>query len=339
MYLKIQQVPENLFLFNNMREFAFTCGDINGIGPEIVIKTLNKLSPTQLSKTIFICPQNVFNETLKIVPVKFDFYFAKEISDKENFQKLLVFIINNSKISFGRATKSSGKTSYQSIITACEFAKANKIKSIITSPISKFAFQKAGIDYPGHTELLADFFSVNNFVMMFLSKKMKAGLTTIHLPIKDVAKNITKSKIENTIEVVLKSLQIDFKIKNPKIALLGLNPHAGENGKIGKEELEIFIPIIKERKNYLEGPFVPDAYFGNHLYKNFDCTIGLYHDQVLIPFKLMNFNKGVNFTAGLPIVRTSPDHGTAFDIAGKGIANEGSMYEAFRYAEKIAKSK
>jgi len=322
-----------------MREFAFTCGDINGIGPEIVIKTLNRLKPKQLSKTIFICPQNVFNETLKIAPAKFDFYFSKKIKETENFPKLLVYPINNVRISKGKATKSSGKTSYKSIITACELAKRNKINSIVTAPISKFALQKAGIRFPGHTELLADFFDVERFVMMFLSKKMKAGLTTIHLPIKDVVKNITKLKIENTVEVVFQSLQTDFKIKNPKIAILGLNPHAGENGKIGKEENEIINPIINKKKEYLKGPFVPDAYFGNHLYKKYDCTIGLYHDQVLIPFKLMNFNKGINFTAGLPIVRTSPDHGTAFDIAGKGVANEESMFEAFRYAEQIVKSR
>ena len=170
---------------------------------------------------------------------------------------------------------------------------------------------------------------------MFVSNKMKAGLVTIHIPIKSVPKNVTRRKLLSSIEVINQSLQRDFNIDEPRIAILGLNPHAGENGNIGNEEEVLIKPTLAKFGKNIHGPFVPDAFFGNKNYKNYDCTIGMYHDQVLIPFKLLNFNQGVNYTAGLPIVRTSPDHGTAFDIAGKGKANPGRMIQAFNYAIKI----
>ena len=174
---------------------------------------------------------------------------------------------------------------------------------------------------------------------MFVSKTMKAALTTIHIPIKQVSKKITTTQLQKTFSVISQSLISDFNISQPNIAMLGLNPHAGENGNIGVEEKNIISKFIKSNLKYVDGPFVPDAYFGNRLFKNYDCTIGMYHDQILIPFKLLNFNKGVNYTAGLPTVRTSPDHGTAFDIAGKGIAKPDSMIEAFYYAAKIVASR
>ncbi len=323
-----------------MNRFFFTCGDVNGIGPEIIVKSLNQIKITSSFQIVFFCPQNVFEETLKIVPPNFSYAIIKNF-DRISAEKGKVFIydIGSVKTNYGKPTISSGKASYNAIIQACNFAKENHNSAIITAPISKYAFQKAGISFPGHTELLADYFEIQKFAMMFVSKNMKAGLITIHIPIKDIAQNLTKSKLENTVQVIYNSLRKDFSIKYPKIALLGLNPHAGEDGKIGREELELLKPLIKKNKNFLNGPFVPDAFFGNKLYKKYDCTIGLYHDQILIPFKLMNFNRGVNFTAGLPIVRTSPDHGTAFDIAGKGIANPESMIEAYNFAVKILKNR
>ncbi|MEE9430517.1 MAG: 4-hydroxythreonine-4-phosphate dehydrogenase PdxA [Melioribacteraceae bacterium] len=234
---------------------------------------------------------------------------------------------------------SAGRTSYKSIILACSLSKRNLVDGIITAPISKEAFVKAKINFPGHTELLADYFGAKQFTMMFVSKTMKAALTTIHIPIKQVSKKITTTQLQKTFSVISQSLISDFNISQPNIAMLGLNPHAGENGNIGVEEKNIISKFIKSNLKYVDGPFVPDAYFGNRLFKNYDCTIGMYHDQILIPFKLLNFNKGVNYTAGLPTVRTSPDHGTAFDIAGKGIAKPDSMIEAFYYAAKIVASR
>ena len=170
---------------------------------------------------------------------------------------------------------------------------------------------------------------------------MNAALITIHKPIKEVSSLISKELISDKLEVIINSMNKDFNIKSPSIAVLGLNPHAGENGLIGDEEKNIIEPIIKKfkKKVNITGPFVPDAFFANHSYKNFDIVIGMYHDQVLIPFKMLNFSSGINYTAGLPIVRTSPDHGTAFDIAGKNLANELSILEAYHYAENIVNNR
>jgi 4-hydroxythreonine-4-phosphate dehydrogenase len=185
--------------------------------------------------------------------------------------------------------------------------------------------------------MLADWYGVKDIAMLFLSKTIKAALLTIHQPIKKVPGLINKKLLENKFSLILDSLRKDFRIKSPKIAVLGLNPHAGENGLIGEEEKKIIIPFIKKfsDRKYFRGPYPPDAFFGMKMYSVYDLVIGMYHDQILNPFKLLNFNKGVNYTAGLPIVRTSPDHGTAFDIAGKGIADESSTVEAFKYAEMI----
>lgn len=322
-----------------MTKSIFTCGDINGIGPEIVIKTLNKFPPNRNRKIIFICPRNIFEESISLVKPKFDYTISKSFTDSWEKDKLFVLDIGRVKKSIGKATISSGKTSYKAILKACEIAGTNFEYSIITAPISKTAFVKAKINFPGHTELFADYFNSKNFAMMFVSNKMKAALATIHIPLKMVANSINITMLREKFDIIIESLKNDFNIKYPKIGLLGLNPHAGEEGNIGIEEEKIIKPALNKFSHHVFGPFVPDAYFGNQTYKKYDCTIGIYHDQVLIPFKLMNFNNGVNFTAGLPIARTSPDHGTAFDIAWKGIADSGSMIEAFKYAQFIQKNR
>ena len=322
-----------------MSSFAFTCGDINGIGPEIVIKTLNRGINSRNKQIIFLCPKNVFLNTIKQIKPNFNYKIVNDLPPNLDSKFIYILDMGLSKQNIGKETKDSGLMSYQSIIKACELAKEKIVDGIITAPISKMSFAKAGIEYPGHTELLADFFKVKNFVMMFVSDKMKAGLATIHIPIKDVPRSITKASLRNVINVIKESLIVDFNLSIPRIAVLGLNPHSGEQGKIGLEEEKVITPVIKEFPKFIYGPMVPDAYFGTKSFQHFDCTIGLYHDQLLIPFKLLNFDKGVNYTAGLPIIRTSPDHGTAFDISGRGIANPSSMIEAFNYAVKIAKNR
>jgi 4-hydroxythreonine-4-phosphate dehydrogenase len=174
--------------------------------------------------------------------------------------------------------------------------------------------------------------------MMFLSKEMNAALATIHVPIKKIPQLITKILLINIFNTVKNTLEMDLGIKNAELAVLGLNPHAGELGLIGKEEEKIIKPII-DKTGFCKGPFSSDAFFANKLYKNFNCVVGMYHDQVLIPFKMLNFTSGVNYTAGLPIVRTSPDHGTAFDIAGKGLADDSSFIEAIQYANLIVNNR
>jgi 4-hydroxythreonine-4-phosphate dehydrogenase len=323
-----------------MKKFVFTCGDINGIGPEIVIKTLNKISSNTKNRFYFICPSNVFKETTRFVKPKFKYEISKKV-DKFSLFPVQVIDIGNAKVSPGKATAASGKISYHSIETAFELVVNQEANAIITAPISKTAFNIAKINFPGHTEMLAKWSGTKNYVMMFLSKKLNAALLTIHKPVKMVPGLVTKEKLSSTLNVLIHTLRIDLNILKPKIAVLGLNPHAGENGIIGAEEEKIIKPVVKkfQSPNKISGPFSPDAFFGAKLYKDYDLVLGMYHDQVLIPFKLLNFSLGVNYTAGLKIIRTSPDHGVAYDIAWKNKADGTSLYQAYKYAELISNNR
>lgn len=322
------------------KTFIFTCGDINGIGPEIVIKSLNRIAQKKGKQFIIICPGNIFSETSSIIKPVFDFTIVKKIG-AINSDKVIVFDTGTFKSNTGSPTKTSGKAAYLSLEIAADLLKRNLAEGLITAPISKEALNEAGYHYPGHTEMLADWFNTSKFVMMFLSKKIKAALATIHKPLSEVPSLISEELLQSVSDVVIQSLKIDFNISLPSVGVLGLNPHAGESGLIGSEEKEVITPFIKKygQRKYLKGPYSPDAYWGSRAYEKFDLTLGMYHDQVLIPFKLLNFSKGVNFTAGLPIVRTSPDHGTGFDIAGKKKADENSILEAYYFAEMILKNR
>jgi 4-hydroxythreonine-4-phosphate dehydrogenase len=243
----------------------------------------------------------------------------------------------DAKIKLGFPTKSSGQIAYKSILKSLKLIDNNLADVLVTAPISKEAFNLAKIDFPGHTELLAEHEKQNNYMMLFLSNTIRAGLLTIHSPIAEVPKLITSKKIIEAIRLINLTAIKDLGIQNPKIAVLGLNPHAGEKGLIGDEEGRIINPAIKSLQKEINvfGPFVPDAFWGNKIYKKYDMILGMYHDQVLIPFKLLNFNRGVNFTAGLILMRTSPDHGTAYDIAGLNKADASSILQSYKYAIKI----
>lgn len=323
-----------------MNKFIFTCGDTNGIGPEIVIKALNRLNADSRDSFIFICPQNIFKETLQVFPAAFNFRITNELTYPE--QGIVTILnIKNPKLEWGKPTKSSGKAAFKAIKMSSDLLIKGKADAVITAPISKAAIKLAGYNYPGHTEMYAAWTKTKNFVMVFFSQELNAALTTIHEPVKNIPKLLSAKYIRNKIEVVVNMFHQDLNTENPKIAILGLNPHAGEEGLIGLEEKKIISPIIKESKysDFLSGPFSPDAFFGSRIYTNFDLVLGMYHDQVLIPFKLLSFSSGVNYTAGLPIVRTSPDHGVAYDIAGKNKADETSILEAFYLAEKIVNNR
>lgn len=323
-----------------MNKFVFTCGDVNGIGPEIVVKTLNKIHSNKDDKFYFICPNDVFLNTIKKTKSHFKYQFSSNINYAET-ESITIVDIGKIIQKTGTPTKESGAVAYKAIQLAFDYTKRNFVDAIITSPISKTALKLAGINFPGHTEMLSSLSKTSDYAMTFLSSKMNAALMTIHEPIKYVPSLITSDTLQNKFDVVIKMLQEDLLIETPKVAVLGLNPHAGENGFIGREEEEIIIPLLGKNRyaKYFSGPFPPDAFFANRLYKKYNLTFGMYHDQVLIPFKLLNFGKGVNYTAGLPIIRTSPDHGTAYDIAGKNIADESSMLQAFYYAKKIVKNR
>ena len=320
---------------------VFTCGDTNGIGPEIAIKTFNKLFLRKIKNPIlFICPKNVFEFYYKLTKSKFDYRIIED-QNKISASHLNLIPLPNVKTSLGKITAQAGKTSYQSIIKAIDFIKNNQADVMVTPPISKEAINKSGIDFIGHTELLAGSEKTKKYLMMFLSNNVKAVLLTIHEPIKNISSLLSKKKIISAIETMYLSAVKDFGILDPRIAVMGLNPHAGENGLIGKEEVKIISPVINKLKSKfnIDGPFVPDAFWGNKIYKNYDMILGMYHDQVLIPFKLLHFNSGVNFTAGLKIIRTSPDHGTAFDIAGKNIADPSSLMQSYNSALKIYRNR
>jgi len=325
-----------------MNRFVITCGDINGIGPEIVVKSLNRLTlRRKKAKYYFICPQNIFQKTIEQVKPEFNFEIIPPNEADESPLKVSVIKLPKCSEKTGYPTKSSGLASYKSLETSFSFLKSNIADAVITAPVSKTALHLAGIKFPGQTEMFAKWSGCKEYVMTFLSKRLNVALQTIHIPLKNVHKSLNQKKIEAAFNVIIKTLKKDLAIKSPRIALLGLNPHAGENGLIGTEEEKIIKPVIKKYSNKIaiDGPYPADAFFAKKLFTNYSFVLGMYHDQVLIPFKYLNSGFGVNYTAGLPIVRTSPDHGVAYDIAGKNIADEKSLLQAVKYAEIIVNNR
>jgi 4-hydroxythreonine-4-phosphate dehydrogenase len=316
-----------------MNTFLFSCGDINGVGPEIIIKSLNKIHSLPDKKFIVLIPYNVFELTAGVVKPEFTYKVTNKLEDIES-RNVIIYDLGKSRQELGQVSKEAGKIAYKAIKTSYAMLSRKFADAVITAPISKSAIHKYGIKFPGHTEIYSDWCGVKNYVMTFLSSEMNAALLTIHEPIKNISKLIKQKLLISTIETIKNTFQYDFACTNIKLAVLGFNPHAGESGQFGSEEEKIIKPVL-EKFSYCDGPFSPDAFFANKLYNKYDCVLGMYHDQVLIPFKMLNFSSGVNYTAGLPIIRTSPDHGTAFDIAGQGTADESSMIQAFRYADII----
>lgn len=311
-----------------------TIGDINGIGPETILKTLKRDDITSRYDLTILSPRSVLS------------YYNKLLKLKVNLDSFnIVYTGEESvKIQPGRITAVSGLTAGMAIETAIEICLNKQYDAIVTAPISKKALNLGGYHYDGHTEMLTALGKSKNTAMVMLSKKLLMGFATTHPPLKNICKIITKDLIVNKIGVCYNSLINDFGIKNPDIGMLSLNPHAGESGQIGNEEIKTIKPAIKIcLKKYkglsISGPYPSDGYFANKSYKKHDLTFALYHDQGFIPFKMLAGFHGVNFTAGLPFVRTSPDHGTAFDIAGKGIASDVSLIEAIKTADKIVRTR
>jgi 4-hydroxythreonine-4-phosphate dehydrogenase len=326
-----------------MDKFVFTCGDINGIGPEIALKSLNNITSNyKNSEFIFVIPENVFKSSIKLIKPTFKFYISNNPGELEQIQEpVKILVINSFRQNIGIPTQSSGEAAFLSLKTSFGLIKNKYTDAIVTAPVSKTALKYAGVKYPGQTEMFADWSKAKNFVMTFLSESLRVALYSIHIPLKKVTNSLEINKFREKLDTLINMLEVDLNLKNPSVAVLGLNPHAGENGIIGREEKDLLEKAIrlKKYKEIVEGPFSSDAFFANRKFKDFDITFGIYHDQVLIPFKYINAGMGVNYTAGLNIIRTSPDHGTAFDIAGKGIANESSMIEAFHYAKLILKNR
>jgi 4-hydroxythreonine-4-phosphate dehydrogenase len=233
----------------------------------------------------------------------------------------------------------AGSAAMIALETAIRLCMNNKCYALVTAPISKEAISMAGYSVPGHTEFLAQQTTADDVVMMLVSGKLRVALVSTHVPLKDVAAYISTKKIISKTKILHQSLISDFGIRSPRIAVLGLNPHAGDGGVLGLEEIEIIEPsvqFLREIGFKADGPFPADGFFGSRLNNTYDAILAMYHDQGLVPFKTLSFGKGVNFTAGLPIIRTSPDHGTAFSIAGKNIADEKSFLEAYKLAAIMA---
>lgn len=323
-----------------MNTFIFTCGDINGIGPEIIVKALGQIHETRNTKFIIISPASVFEDTYYSLGAGFPYKVTRKIH-REDKEQIIVLDLGAARQKYGEPTKTSGRISYKAILRSFEFVNTGIADAVITAPISKLAFSLAEVDFPGHTELYARLSGTRDFMMMFVSQKLKCGLLTIHEPILKVPSLIIRERLEEALDLMVMTFRRDFLIETPSIAVLGLNPHAGENGRIGTEEEQVIKPVIFSSRysRFISGPYVPDAFFGQHLYKQFDVVLGMYHDQVLIPFKMLDFSGGVNYTAGLPFVRTSPDHGTAFNIAGQNKADAASIIEAFKLARRIVKNR
>ena len=322
---------------------GFTCGDLNGIGLEIVIKTLCDHRILEFCIPVLFANNKSINFYRKTLPdYNFVFTSCKDLS-KLHPKQINVYHCweEDVNITPGVLNDTGGRYALISLQTACKALKDGFIHCLVTAPIHKKNIQSKEFNYTGHTPYLKDYFVAKDVVMMMVAENMRVALVTEHLPIAEVAKHITKDAILSKLAIINQSLVKDFAIDKPRIAVLGLNPHAGDDGLVGNEEETIIKPAIKEAKNNMlvYGPYSADAFFAKGSYEKFDAILAMYHDQGLIPFKSLSLGEGLNYTAGMTVVRTSPDHGTAFDIAGKGIANHESTMEALFKALEIDKNR
>lgn len=318
-------------------KIGITIGDINGIGPEILIKAFGTSYLKEACIPILYGSARVINIYRKILQVpKFHYIVIQNASQAQhNKLNIIETSTNVERVDIGQPSESGGRAAFQALQRAIKDAQHGDIDAIVTLPVDKSTFQKHAADFSGHTEMLAKAFGAQDSLMMMVSEEMKIGMVTNHLPISEVARNISAQRIISKLKIMNRSLHNDFNLPKPKIAVLGLNPHAGDNGLIGKEDQEVIKQAIAQAKKnglLVEGPYPADGFFGSLTYRKFDGILAMYHDQGLIPFKLISGYRGVNFTAGMPIVRTSPDHGVAYDIAGTGKANPVSFREAMYLA-------
>ena len=325
---------------DNKPIIGITLGDYNGIGPEVVLKALSNKKILQLCTPVIYGSHKVLLKYRKLLEL--EEWTMYPVRQGEAIGHKRTNIINcwdeNIEIQPGKITPEAGNAAYIALKNAVEDLHNGRIDALVTAPINKANIQNAEFNFPGHTEFLTASFGMKESLMLMVSENLKIGVVTGHIPLQKVADNITKEKIQIKIELLLQTMTNDFGINKPRIAVLGLNPHAGEAGLLGNEEMEIIQPVIKnfrQKGHLIFGPYPADGFLGTGNYKKYDAVLAMYHDQGLIPFKTLAFENGVNYTAGLPVVRTSPDHGTAYDIAGKNNADENSMREAIFLAYDI----
>jgi 4-hydroxythreonine-4-phosphate dehydrogenase len=322
---------------------GISVGDINGIGLEVILKSLSE-NITDFCTPVIYCSSKVVAYHKNIVGIE-SFQFNSS-SSAHGVRHGKINVVNcwqdDVNITIGKQTELGGKYARISLEQATNDLQEGLIDALVTAPINKKAMQMAGFQYPGHTEFLADRFKANNSLMLMVSDDLRIGLVTNHLPIKDVAAAISKDRISQKLQLMNETLRRDFGLEKPTIAVLGLNPHAGDDGAIGQEEEMIIRPAVIEAKKkgiMAFGPYAADGFFGSGQYKKFDGILAMYHDQGLVAFKSLAFGSGVNLTAGLPYVRTSPDHGTGYDIAGTNAADHGSFLRALYVALDVTRSR
>lgn len=321
-----------------MVKLAISFGDPSGINSEILIKALDKLPKRNIAYIIY-GSKKALEKAKKLTGVDLNIKAIKSIND---VVKSGIYLINlyDLDVEFGSPSKETGKASVIYLENAVKDVLEKKADALITLPISKQWIMESGFPYAGHTDYLAEVSGAKEYAMVLMCKKLKVALITTHIPLKDVPSQITKEKIISKVRLINREFKEKFDISKPKIAILGLNPHASDNGNIGNEELNIILPAVKTLREDgidITDPLSPDTAFNR--YKDFDIYVAMYHDQGLIPLKLLCFRKAVNITLGLPFIRTSPDHGTGYDIAGKNIADPSSTIEAVKLAISLSKVK
>ncbi len=325
---------------------GITMGDPTGIGPEIIVKALSTDEPFRVCRPVVFGDRGVLSRAIGIQSLSATLEAIDRIP-KNGYApgKIFFFPLSQLEVAslrFGQPDRACGKAMVNYIEEAVKRAKSQELDAITTCPINKKAMNEAGYSFPGHTELLAHLTETPSVAMMFLGSKWRVVLATIHIPLKDVSRWISKDRILSTLRLTDEGMKKHFGIPHPKIAVLGLNPHSGEEGLLGDEEKREILPAIEEAKALgmdAEGPFPADSFFNTSGRYTFDAVIAMYHDQGLIPIKMMDFREAVNFTLGLPLIRTSVDHGTAYDIAGKGLADPTNLVKAVLTAANLSKSK
>ena len=321
---------------------GISIGDLNGIGGEIVLKTFSDTRMLEFCTPVIFASNKVISFLKNHFELDLSFNGVNHL-DQVRDHKINVFNVWKTpvKIEFGKEDPVVGEFAIESLKAATQALKQGTIDVLVTAPVNKHSIQSETFNFPGHTDYLAKELEGNSLMLM-VANGLRVGLITDHVPVKDISEHITPDLIKEKIETVYHSLQKDFRIGKPKIAVLGINPHNGDHGVIGNEDDEVLRPTlhsIKESGKLVFGPYAADSFFGSDNYKNFDAVIASYHDQGLIPFKTLSFGRGVNYTAGLDRVRTSPDHGTAFEIAGKGQADNTSFKAAIFTAMEIFRNR
>lgn len=321
---------------------GISVGDLNGIGIEVILKTFEDARMTEFCTPVIFGATKTFSYQKKTLKLNTNFVGVNTASEVVEGKVNIINVIKDvPNVEFGKETKAAGNFALKSLQEATAALKKGEVDLLVTAPINKYNIQNEEFNFPGHTDYLASELEGDSLMFM-ISDGLRIGLLTDHVAVKDVATHITPELIERKIATIHESLIKDFCIQKPKIAMLGINPHSGDNGVIGKEDDDVMKPTIKkifESGKMVFGPYAADSFFGSDTYKGFDAVVAAYHDQGLIPFKTLSFGKGVNYTAGLSKVRTSPDHGTAYGIAGKGEADPSSFIEAVFAGIKIYKNR